>query len=336
MKISITTMSNCLRFMGERNWPEVKHRISRRFGMLDDLERVTQSWNTIEHRQMAQLPAMYWWQVPGITRRWNHMISGDAAVGYQEYVAANYFGVRQPKTALTLGCGAGHREREWAKYWSFEQHVGVDIADKRIAEAKASAANAGLSQLKYVISDINEIVLTPNAFDVILFEQSLHHVTGLEHVLTQVSGALTSDGLVIINEFVGPSRFQWTDRQLEVVNGVLKVLPPEWRSSVTRPKTTKQTMSRPSPREMLRSDPSEAARSAEIPQMLERNFRILEWKEYGGTVLHLLFDDIAANFAENSSTDQMLIELCFQVEDVLMRIGDLPSDFIFCVAQNRR
>ena len=135
----------------------------------------------------------------------------------------------------------------------------------------------------------------------------------------------------MLHEFVGPSRFQWTDRQLEVINGLLSILPHKYCASISVPGSEKQKVQRPDIQFMIETDPSESARSAEIPGLLRQYFNILEWKEDGGAILHMLLHDIAGNFSEDRLEDVEWLKLCFQVEDALMASGDIKSDFVFVV-----
>ena len=88
---------------------------------------------------------------------------------------------------------------------------------------------------------------------------------------------------------------------------------------------------------MMLLDPSEAVEASSILPLLERHFEIIERRDYGGTILHMLFDDIAANFlGDGQETDdetQRLLDLCFQIEDTLLEQGDLQSDFALLICK---
>ena len=84
---------------------------------------------------------------------------------------------------------------------------------------------------------------------------------------------------------------------------------------------------------MYINDPSEAAESDRIPQLLQDTFGILEARKYGGSVLNILFKDIAHNFLDGSSETEKLLQLCFEREDRGMALNELQSDFMFFVCQ---
>ena len=263
--------------------------------------------------------------------RWNELITGNPNTTYYEYVATTYFSRLQPKAALTIGCGDGYRERIWGKHYRFEKHDAFDLAPKSIESAKAESHKAGLEYLNYFVADANHVTLPQSCYDVVFVEQSLHHIENLEHIIEQVKRALQPKGLFVVNEFVGPTRFQWTYRQLEIIAEALSILPERYRHSITKPGVVKERVKRPRVKDMVNTDPSEAVRSAEIPSLLHSNFKVLEWKEWGGTILHMLFDDIAGNFSAERTDDVAWVSLLCEIEDLLMSQGDIGSDFIFAI-----
>lgn len=235
--------------------------------------------------------------------------------------------------ALTLGCGTGEFERKLAGYEICRSHEGFDLSPESIRAASEKASEEGLDGLSYEVRDIDRISLSPARYDLVFGIQSVHHFSRLEHVFTEVYQALKPGGFFILHEFVGPSRFQWTDRQLEAVNGVLKLLPERYRRNLKAGGNELIShVSRPAVKEMIRTDPSEAARSSEILEVLPEYFRIIEARELGGALIQLVMEGITGNFDYDSPEDMKLLKLIFQLEDILMDMGELSSDFIFVIA----
>jgi SAM-dependent methyltransferase len=103
---------------------------------------------------------------------------------------------------------------------------GWDLSASRIATARDQAARHGLAdRLDFQVGDVYATPMDPGAFDVIIADNSLHHFTPLEPLLRRIHDALAPDGIFYLNEYVGPSRFQWTDRQMRAVNDLLARLP---------------------------------------------------------------------------------------------------------------
>jgi SAM-dependent methyltransferase len=212
-----------------------------------------------------------------------------------------------------------------------------DISAPRIAHAQAQAEAAGRSELHYHVSDLAQINWPQAEIDVVFGDQSIHHLSPLEGLLLDIRCALKPTGYLIASEFIGPTRFQWTDRQLEVIDATLVLLPARYRRRWSTGRI-KRRVHRPSLLAMRLGDPSEAVESARIIPLLERHFEVVERRDYGGTIVHMLFDDIAHNFLDENGVEKddearRLIEMCFQIEDTLLEAGEIESDFALLVCR---
>lgn len=69
--------------------------------------------------------------------------------------------------------------------------------------------------------------------------------------------------------------------------------------------------------------------------LIERIFNVVEIKKYGGTILQLLFKDIARNFLKDDEETQNFIQLCFKIEDELLENKEIQSDFILALCRKR-
>jgi SAM-dependent methyltransferase len=62
--------------------------------------------------------------------------------------------------------------------------------------------------------DLNFVQLPENAYDFVLCHGVLHHLINLEHVLDQINRSLKPDGLFLAYEYVGETRWQFSDERL--------------------------------------------------------------------------------------------------------------------------
>jgi SAM-dependent methyltransferase len=278
--------------------------------------------------------ASHWTELAAVQRRINTRISGEPNVDPYLYVIRRYFAGALPVArALTLGCGTGELERGLVQYGFCRHHDAFDIAAESIRKARDAARDAGLTHIHYQTCDVNRIALEPDAYDCAFGVHSVHHLEALEHVFSEVRKALRPGGYFILNEFVGPTRFQWTDRQLEVINGLLLALPERLRLRGGDGKKIKGPVGRPTITEMNLVDPSESIRSGDILPLLPRFFEVVEVKGYGGTVLQLLLHEIAGNFQNADPQTEGLLEAICDLEERLIALGDLPHDFALIVAR---
>ncbi len=235
-------------------------------------------------------------------------------------------------TCVSLGCGFGGLERDLLRRGLVREIDGYDLSDGAIAEARRLAAEQGFTSIRYQIVDLDRYTLPEGKFDAIFAHSSVHHVAALENLFENVRRALKRDGIFHLNEFVGPSRFQWTDDQLHLINEYLDSLPERLRLTPTGPKPR---VTRPTIQQMLDMDPTEAVRSADIVEVLARDFDIVEERPYGGTLLHMGLAGIAQNFRTEVREDVQHLQRFMDIEDEMMAAGVIGSDFAVLTARPR-
>jgi len=287
-------------------------------------KRVTKSWDAV-----TQNTNKNWWAIPYIQKRWNKLITGDEEIEYSEYLIKKYFSRRKNLVLLSPGCGTGSKELKFAIFDYFKLIEAFDLSSERIAIAIRNAKENGFSNIIYSVSDIMAFNFEVNKYDVVLFDSSLHHVRELEFILSKVYNSLKDDGLLVINEYVGHSRFQWSKEQLNVSNVALKLLPDDYRKR-WKSSRIKSKIYRPGILRMIISDPSESIRSQDILKEIYKKFNTVEEKSFGGNILHLILKDISHNFIESSDESIRLLNQLFKTEDEFIANGN-KSDFVFGV-----
>jgi SAM-dependent methyltransferase len=211
----------------------------------------------------------------------------------------------------------------------------VDLSDEAVRIATEKARAERFDHLSYRTTDLNTIKLERQAYDVIFGISSVHHIDNLEHLFRQVQQALKPGGYFFLDEFIGPSRFQWTDAQLQSMNGELRRLPKELRRRISDRNKFKERVIRETVAEIIASDPSEAVRSSEIVPLLNEYFKIVEIKGYGGAILHQLLYDIAGNFCEENAGSLEHLRRLFTLEDELTASGAVSHDFAVIIATTK-
>lgn len=293
-------------------------------------KKVKDAWAHTEY------PANNWWDVPEIRYRWNRLITGDGDIEHYEYISGKYFANRENLSGLSLGCGTGHKELKWIDQGKFNSIEAIDLSKPRIEKARKEAQAKGYNNLiNYRVGDIYKIELAESFYDAVFVENSLHHFSPLKEILLRVNFALKPEGFFIVNEFVGPTRFQWTEKQIEVINGLLSIFPCKYKEYLGNANKQKSNIFRPSKLRMILDDPSEAVESSNILPYLHEIFEIVEIREYGGTLLQLLFSEIAHNFISSEPEIKRWLKICFEIEDLLLAEKELSSDFIVAVCKKR-
>ena len=210
----------------------------------------------------------------------------------------------------------------------FGQLTGVDLSPARVEHAGLQAKATGLDHvLDFRVAHFAELLDGREGYDVILGLQSLHHFSRIDETMRGIAQLLRPGGLLVFDEYVGPSKFQWTGSQLRAANALLASLPAPRR--VQRDGRVKRRAVRPSLLSMRLDDPSEAVESAGLLPALHRWFTVLEERPYGGTVLHIALSGIAQNFLGDDAETAALLRQCFAAEDeAFPRLG---HDFVFAV-----
>lgn len=281
-------------------------------------------------------PPQNWSNIPAVVARWNLLISGDPQLDYRDYVARKYFPDASALLGLSLGCGNGSNEIAWAKQGRFQRIDAYDISRIRLDNAMSQAKEHGVdSIIDFQLADVYQLEQQPDSYDVIVIEGSLHHFSPLQEILERIARWLKPEGYFILHEYAGPSRFQWTDRQVEVCNSLLAILPRKYTQLYNSTRHKRRVL-KPGRLRMILRDPSEAVESARIRPLIQQLFEVVELKGFGGTILHLLLYEIAQNFCNDDPDTQRWLQLCFDIEDQLIAEGDLTSDFIMAVCKKRR
>ncbi|HVT59240.1 MAG TPA: class I SAM-dependent methyltransferase [Thermoanaerobaculia bacterium] len=248
--------------------------------------------------------------------------------------AAAQLGLARDGRWVSLGCGIGGTEIFGARNHLFGHLWGFDLSPGAVAAATRAAVDAEVAErLEFGVMDIEHPQLPAESFDVALFAMALHHVADLETCLAAVEQSLKPGGALLVNEYVGPARQQFGETQLEVVRELLALLPPRLRT--LRDGHLKTEYSRRSIAEWIIADPSEAVRSPEIPSVVADQFDLVYRKDYGGTVLGPLLEDIIHNFEPDREEDVALVRSLGYIEQRLIRHGILTSDFAVMVAKKR-
>ena len=281
-------------------------------------------WNSLIH----------WGQVPQVAAYINRRISGDPTKDVFDYAAQQYLAPLRkngPISMLSLCTGVGQIEISLVQRGYVDQIVGYEYSEECVAAANQTVRDLGLAdKISFFQADLNKSTFPPDQrFDAILNEAGLHHIQNLEHLMAQCRQVCKPHTVFINHEYIGPNHHQWTAKQLGYINHILSILPPELRRSLTNPGAIHEKKAPLSKAKILLIDPTEGVRSQDILQVMKERFVISDYKPFGGSILHMLLNDMAGNFiAPEHAT---LVELLIFFEESLMDEGVLPPDFAFWV-----
>ena len=273
-----------------------------------------------------------WWMIAAVRRRWATMVCGQPDLDFPEWMRRRHLAGRDDLVGLSVGCGTGYRVARWAALGIFRRIDAFDLSPGRVAAAGAEVERQGVGdRVALRVADMATVALPDAGYDVVIGEQALHHFTGLDATFARLARSLRPDGILYVDEFVGPTRHQWTARQLAAANDLLRQLPEEYRRMLDG--RVKRIVMRPSILRMLITDPSEAVESGRLQAVLREHFDVIEQHGYGGAVLEPLLCGIAHNFCGDDPETRGLLERCFAAEDELLAAGTVQHDFVVAVAR---
>ncbi len=280
-------------------------------------------WNDAHFTQ--RLAHANWMANTAVLMHLNERATGDPARDWLSSWAHRWF-LGEELRVLVLGCGEGWLERAIAE-WPYVARIdAVDFAEHAIARARELATD--MPKIHYGVVDLNRDELEPAAYDVVVAHSVLHHVENLEHAYAQIERAMKPDATLVVNEYVGPNRFQYGDDVLAIMNALLRCVPHELRQPYEERK-------RPSVEEMVANDPTEAVRAEELVAFTERVFDVRERRNIGGTLLQHLLYDIVQNFRFENARERSLLDLLCAIEAMLIDTGRIPCDFVLMAARKK-
>jgi len=273
-----------------------------------------------------------WWQIPYVIKRWNYLITGSKDVGYEEYISEKYSEGKKIKM-LSMGSGVCSHEIEFARLNPDWEITCLDFSEKLLQTAERIAINEGLTNIKFLISDIYKHTLPIDYYDIVLFHSSLHHFKNLDIFLEKIHNSLIPKGKLIINEYVGVNRLQYNKMQMREINQCLNLIDKKYKrmykSNLYKNKYYGSGILR-----MIISDPSECIESEEILPNIYKKFRIVEEKGYGGNLLMPVLKNISHHFIELDEEKKKLLVKIFDYEDKYLENN--RSDFVFGIYEREK
>ncbi len=263
----------------------------------------------------------YWGAQPLVRRAINRRITGDPNLWPMDWFAAKYASSPFP-LGLSAGCGEGALERDLVSKNVCRMVEGIDFSREALRQAETLAEEAGLSaRIRYRAGNLDALTLPAGAYDIVFFHGSLHHAREVENVLSTVNDSLKPGGIVFLDEYLGPSRLEWSDSVWRFAQAAFESLDPGLKN---RP-----NLMVPLPLD----DPSESVRSSLIAPALASRFEILEDRPYGGNILWFTFPCLDMKMLRNDRSGAL--SRLIALEDHLLENRWVESYFRILVARKK-
>jgi len=223
-----------------------------------------------------------WWSSSACLAYYNHAVCGEprtlASEGCRVRLAKALRG-RVLDRGVSIGCGTGAKEIalltdglvQHFDLWEIAPHIG------EVGAKDAAAAGVG-DRVTYSIGDAFKT--DPNgAYDLVYWDHSLHHMSDVDGALAWSVAALKPGGFVLINDYVGPNRLQFSRAEVDRANAFRDRHGVPGRTAYATPFTRLN---------QWRRDPSEAPQSELIADAISARLPGATLEPIGGTFLNML------------------------------------------------
>jgi SAM-dependent methyltransferase len=265
-----------------------------------------------------------WWNSPKVVRHINRLVCGEAIDGLSAGVMRRMqqlVGTSPIGRGISVGCGNGWKEMQLVREGVVQGFDLFEISATRAEQGRKLAREQGLADR--VSFQVADAFGEPrhSVYDLVYWNNALHHMLDVEQALSWSRDCLRDGGHLVMDDFVGRTRFQWSDLNLEVASRVRALLPKEYlRHPNDRSHFLSTQVRRPDPALMIQSDPTEAADSDRIVETLRRFFPNAEVILTGGCVYHLGLNDVLANIDEEA--DLPLLGSLLLLDETLAKMGE--------------
>ncbi len=302
----------------------------------DDVrKRIGRAW---DKELLAEKPKrVRWWESPLIMEHVNRLTSGEPGQkeigrGLAELVKRRVAG-RVFQKGVSVGCGVGFKEMRFIRDGIVESFELFEFSEERIRKGREIARSLGVADSVNFRNEDAFEAIKESSVDFVHWNNSLHHMLDIDSALQWSRKVLKKGGLFYLDDFVGPSRFQWSDESLALATRIRSLLPEKYLRSPYNPKQfLDRIVERPDPREIAKSDPSEAAQSSLILECVRRYFPQAEITLCGGTVYHLTLTDVLFNLDEDNEYDRALLELLLLIDELTIKVSQYDNHYASALA----
>lgn len=279
---------------------------------------IDQVWSKKKH-----LTKDRWWFFPTVHRHVNKIVCGEPLDGASE--GLNYklknLGFKS-EHGVSVGFGDGSKEFKLMNEGIVNKFTLFELSEERIKVATENAESYGLTDRIQIIKGDYNLHEFDEDVDFVHWNNSLHHMLNVGEAVKWSFEILVNGGLFYMDDFVGPSRFQWTDAQLQLGTRIRHILPDTYLNDTRKPdKLLNRTVLRPDSRLIEKGDPSEAADSSAILDYINKYFPDADISLTGGCIYNPVLNDVFSNIDESDEKDKTILELLLIIDDLATNSG---------------
>ncbi len=269
--------------------------------------------------------ALAFWQSGVATAFIQERISGDRETRPARYFASLVDESLRDGPALSLRAGDPILECELLQAHACGTMTILSGTPAQLEYSKARVAEELLERTRFEQAEPPDFA-PEEPLALVVANSALHRSSDPGALIARLTEWLAPGGMVYVDEFVGPDRFQWSDTQLEIVNRLLACLPEEFRLDLAgEAGEVKAEIGRPDPDRFSRDHPAEGVAGESVRAALDANLEPVAVRPYGGAIYHQLFARIMGNFARRPE----LVRAILEFDAILTDHGVVDSDYLW-------
>lgn len=293
------------------------------------IQKVKKHWDSVSNTRVSY--NLRWWGSPTIWNHYNRLISGDES-GLIQLLKQKLNG-RVLGKGISVGCGIGVTEMKLIQEGIVSHFDLYELSEVRINKGLERAKELNiLNRIDYHNEDVFSCI-KDDSYDLVYWYDALHHMFDVDYTVKWCKQILKNEGIFCMNEYTGPSRFQFSDKTLEIATAIRNALPDKYFFDPRNGNQFSRICYRPSASALAKDDPSEAADSGRIIESVIKYFPQAEIKKLGGIVYMRVLDDIICNFNENDLKDLQMLKALLDIDKALIQFPDVDNLYSAAVAQ---
>ncbi|PJA96328.1 MAG: hypothetical protein CO129_07120 [Ignavibacteriales bacterium CG_4_9_14_3_um_filter_34_10] len=293
---------------------------------------IKEHWDNVSNTKSSH--NFRWWGSPTIWNHYNRLTSGDEGGLIQLLKQKLNGGVLEK--GVSVGCGIGVTEMKLILEGVVSHFDLYELSEVRIKQGLQRAKELNiLDKIAYHNEDVFQSI-EKETVELVYWYDSLHHMFDVDEAVKWCRQILKNDGFFCMNEYTGPSRFQFSDKSLEIATAIRSALPTKYMVDPRNGSHFSRICYKPSAQALAQDDPSEAADSSRIIKSIQKYFPHAEIKKLGGIVYMRVLDDIICNFNENNKEDLLLLKSLLEIDKALIQFPDVDNLYSAVVVQKTK
>jgi 2-polyprenyl-3-methyl-5-hydroxy-6-metoxy-1,4-benzoquinol methylase len=291
--------------------------------IIESKDAIVRYWESNRGRNIR----LNWWRNPIVHEHINKLILGYPCSGLwagtrkliQDQSPKGGF-----KSGISVACGIGSKEMQIIEDGSVAHFDCYDLSRKRIEKGREDAAKKGLT--KNIDFHESDVFATNSSgkYDFVFWSHALHHMMDVSHALEWSKDCLVEGGVIVIDDYVGPTRMQYSTEVLDIQSSIRAALSsnPNFLVNPCKPGLNFPIRcSNVDPVALATKDPSECADSGRILSSIREVFPDAEIRLTGGHVYNGALDGLFGNFDISDPTHEAFLRVMMILDEQLAKQG---------------